>query len=47
MQAYLSSGRPEQAVRLFERGARVLKTELEMEPSIELLSLYHRAKLSL
>ncbi|MBN9418270.1 hypothetical protein ABS71_09775 [bacterium SCN 62-11] len=47
MQAYLASGRPEQAVRLFERGQRVLKTELEMEPSIELLSLYHRAKLSI
>lgn len=47
MQAYLNSGRPEQAVRLFERGSRVLKTELEMEPSIELLSLYHRAKLSI
>lgn len=47
MQAYLNSGRPEQAVRLFERGSRVLKSELEMEPSIELLSLYHRAKLSI
>ena len=47
MQAFINSGRPEQAVRLFERCARILKTELEMEPSIELLSLYHRAKLSL
>lgn len=47
MQAFIQSGRPEQAVRLFERGQRTLKTELEMEPSIELLSLYHRAKLSL
>lgn len=47
MQAYLASGRPEQAVRLFERCSRTLKSELEMEPSIELLSLYHRAKLSL
>lgn len=47
MQAYIQSGRPEQAVRLFERCSRVLKSELEMEPSIELLSLYHRAKLSL
>lgn len=47
MQAYLASNRPEQAVRLFERCTRTLKSELEMEPSIELLSLYHRAKLSL
>lgn len=47
MQAYIQSGRPEQAVRLFERCSRTLKTELEMEPSIDLLSLYHRAKLSL
>jgi DNA-binding SARP family transcriptional activator len=47
MQAYIQSGRPEAAVRLFERCSRTLKTELEMEPSIELLSLYHRAKLSL
>jgi DNA-binding SARP family transcriptional activator len=47
MQGFIQSGRPEQAVRLFERGSRVLKAELEMEPSIELLSLYHRAKLSL
>ena len=47
MQAYLASGRPEQAVRLYEKAVRLLKTELEMEPSIDLMSLYHRAKLSL
>ncbi|MEW6283259.1 MAG: BTAD domain-containing putative transcriptional regulator, partial [Candidatus Eremiobacterota bacterium] len=47
MQAHLRSGRPEAAVRQFEQCRQVLRQELRMEPTIELLEAYHRARLSL
>jgi len=47
MRGYLAAGRAEEAVRQFERAQRLLKTELEMEPSLELLELHQRALLSL
>lgn len=47
MQGYLANGRPEEAVRQFERAQRVLKTELDMEPSLEMLETHQRALLSL
>ena len=45
--AYLGAGRPEQGLRQFEKCERILAQELDMEPSIELLEAYQRAKLSL
>lgn len=47
MQAQMALGRPEEAVRGFESCRRMLQKELEMEPSLELLQVYHRARLSL
>ena len=47
MQSQLALGRPAEAVRRFEAHRRVLARELEMEPSLELLELYHRARLGL
>ncbi len=47
MQGHLLAGRPEEAVRQFERAQRILHTELEMEPSLELLEAHQRALLSI
>ena len=47
MQAFLKLGQPENAVRCFQRCKGLLDRELKVEPSIELLTLYHRAKLAL
>ncbi|MBI3927703.1 MAG: response regulator [Armatimonadetes bacterium] len=47
MEAYLSQGRPEEAARIFEQARRVLRQELGLEPSIELMRLHQRALLSL
>ncbi|MFN8608500.1 MAG: response regulator [Vulcanimicrobiota bacterium] len=46
MSALLALKRPEAAVRHFEQAQKTLQRELAMEPSIQLLELYHRAKLS-
>ena len=45
--ALLGLGRPENAVRQFESCQKTLARELGMEPSIELLEAYQRARLSL
>ena len=45
--ALLGLGRPENAVRQFETCQKTLARELGMEPSIELLEAYQRARLSL
>lgn len=45
--AYLGTGRSEQALRQFEKCERILAQEWDMEPSIELLEAYQRAKLNL
>jgi DNA-binding response OmpR family regulator/DNA-binding SARP family transcriptional activator len=47
MRAWLGLGRPERVVRQFESTEQTLKLELDVEPSIELVELYHRAKLML
>ncbi len=47
MHCFLTANRPEEAVRQFERAQRILRTELAMEPSIELLEAHQRALLSL
>ncbi|MEW6278022.1 MAG: response regulator [Candidatus Eremiobacterota bacterium] len=47
MASYLSSGRPEEAVRHFEACRRTLRDELGVEPSVELLKLYQSAQLGL
>ncbi len=47
VQYYLAVNRPEEAVRQFESCKRILKNEMGMEPSIELLTAHQRALLSL
>lgn len=47
MQHYLAAGRPEEAVRVYKRCEKMLAQELQMEPSIDLVELYQRARLSL
>lgn len=42
----LGWGRPEQAIRRFEAFQKTLARELGLEPSLELLDLYHRARLN-
>lgn len=39
-------GRPEEAIRTYERCVPILRRELGLEPSIALLEQYHKAKLS-
>lgn len=45
LQSYIDLGRPEEAIRTFEKIQPAMKQELDLEPSIELVKLYHRAKL--
>ena len=45
MRAHLQSGRPEAAIRQFETCKRVLKRELDLEPSIPILEAHQRALL--
>ena len=47
LQAHVGLGHPEQAVRQFRVCEKTLKRELDMEPSMELLEAYHRARLSI
>ena len=47
MKALLEEGRPEEALRLFERMQKALKRELQCEPEIALLELQQRARLRL
>lgn len=47
LEAQLALGRPQAAVRLYERCQKVLAEELGMEPSIRLVELYQRARISL
>jgi len=47
MRSYLEGGRPEEAVRSFHSARQILKNDLDMEPSIELMELHQRALLSL
>ena len=47
LEAYIALGRPQEAVRLFETCNKVLTREYGLEPSIKMLELYHRARLSL
>ncbi|MEW6279797.1 MAG: BTAD domain-containing putative transcriptional regulator, partial [Candidatus Eremiobacterota bacterium] len=47
MQALVAQGRPEEAVRQFSVCQRRLKNELGVEPSLEIMDFYHRARLSL
>ncbi|MBM3465234.1 MAG: hypothetical protein FJX76_24335, partial [Armatimonadetes bacterium] len=45
MQAYLASGRPEEAIRQFERCEKNLRREMGIDPLIKLVETYHRARL--
>lgn len=47
MKAYLASGQGDKAISLFERCERLLKSELGLEPSIEMLQMYQQVRLSL
>jgi len=47
MEAYTASGRPESALRQFERASSALKAELGVEPSTELLRAQQLAKMAL
>lgn len=46
MQAYIDLGRHSQAVRLFQQCEKTLASELEMEPTIDLIKLHQVALLS-
>lgn len=45
MQGYIAEGRPQEALRLFERVEKALKRDLALDPAIRLVELYHRARL--
>lgn len=47
MRAHLRLGQPEKAIREYERFAQLLQRELGMEPGLELLECFHRARLAL
>lgn len=47
MQSHLALGRPQEAIRQYEGHCRTLRRELDMEPPLELVELYHRARLGL
>ena len=47
MEAYVGLGRPEEAVRQYERAERALKQELDLEPSIELFKSLQKAKMAM
>lgn len=47
MQASLAINKPEQAVRQYQTASGILKRELDMEPSVEMLRLYEMARLNL
>ena len=47
MQSHLAVDNPELAVRQYENCVRVLKEELDMEPSLALFEAYQRARMSL
>ena len=47
MRAYLRLGQPERAIRDYERYIQMLQREMDMEPSIDLVECYHRARLAL
>ena len=47
MKSFLASGKPEAAIRHFEKTERHLRQEYELEPSIELLKLYQMARYGL
>ncbi|MFN8613504.1 MAG: BTAD domain-containing putative transcriptional regulator, partial [Vulcanimicrobiota bacterium] len=44
LRAYLGQRQPEAVIRGFEAAAQRLKRDYEMEPSTEMLELYHRAR---
>ncbi|MEW6284095.1 MAG: bacterial transcriptional activator domain-containing protein, partial [Candidatus Eremiobacterota bacterium] len=46
MNSLIALGRPEEAVRQFEACRRALRSELDMEPSIDLLRAYQQAQLN-
>lgn len=46
-QALIDLGRPEEAVRTYERVEPRMQRELGIEPAIEVVKLYHRAKLGI
>ncbi len=47
MEAQIRLGRPELAIRAFERCQRLLSQELGMEPNTDLLRAFHQAKLAI
>lgn len=47
LKAYLKLGQPERAVREYERLRQLLRHEMGLEPSLELMECYHRARLAL
>lgn len=47
MKAWLRLAQPEKAISQFEKMAQMLQRELQIEPSLELLEAYHRARLAL
>jgi two-component SAPR family response regulator len=47
MQACIRADKPVEAVRFYEKCQKVLRTQLQVEPAIPLVELYHRARLAL
>lgn len=47
MEAQVGIGRPEEAIRTFERCQRLLQQELEIEPNTDLIRAFHQAKLAI
>lgn len=47
MEAQVFLGRPEEALRAYERCVRLLQQELAIEPGMDLVRAYHQAKLAL
>ena len=47
MEAYIGLGRPEEAVRQYERAEVALKNEFGLEPSIELFKSLQKAKMAM
>lgn len=47
MRAHLKLGQPEKAIREYERFTQLMQRELGLEPSLEVMECYHRARLAL
>ncbi len=47
MHAFMAANRPEEAVRQYERAERLLRQQMDMVPSLELMEAFQRARLSI